>query len=187
MSGALLAAPSFAATKAGETCADKLAAQAPLASKSADVLSKAADVWTAHAQWIGTGADAKPERDALTKVASDYRDSAAQLRKLSQTVAATKDVKGAPHDSSSGEAARVGELMKDQAKAQKELAAMLQKDAEKTEKAASQMSQAGMGGSGSAGQVEPERKIHSHEFDYEESPRQNTGPDEHPMMPPDIE
>jgi hypothetical protein len=140
------AAPAAAEPGTKMTCGQMMASKAALPSKMAELMTAVADSVEAHAKWTGTKDKmAKAEHDMLMKVAKDHRAVAKQYTAIAATMTKAKDLQQAPHDPKTADMAKMAELTQKQITLAREMAALMTKDADESEKMLASMK------SGSAG------------------------------------
>jgi hypothetical protein len=89
-----------------------------------------------HAEWVGTGTPAaKRERDALIRVAAEYRAMAAAGARAATAMADMHDLEPVPHDRAAVDRAAQGRWMRAKIEMQREFAALLIRHAEDSEQA----------------------------------------------------
>jgi hypothetical protein len=138
------------AATAEMTCGQMMARKAELPTKLSELITTVADNVEAHAKWMSASKDkaAKKEHDALMKVAKDHRQLAKQLTTTATTMTAQKDLPGTPHDPKTMDVAKMTELTTKQIKLSREMATLLNKDADEAEKMLTQMKSAQPGTAG---------------------------------------
>ena len=105
-----LAAPlALASDKAGDTpgekaahneksCGQQLAEDAKYGQELSTVLTHVADMYQAHAKWIGTGdAASKAEHDKLMQFAKEHRDLARNAQKMAKSLESARSLPNAQH------------------------------------------------------------------------------------------
>jgi len=139
-SGLAVAEPAAGGVKE-QNCAEMFKAVLPLPTKFGELMTSVSDGMMAHAKWVGQGKDAasKAEAATLTKVAQDHAAVATQMKKIVADMEAGTKLKAAPHDMSKADP-KAGEMMLKQAALEREMAAMMIKHAEQTEKTVQEMS-----------------------------------------------
>ena len=121
------------------TCGQMMASKAVMPQKMSELLTNVADNLEAHAKWVGTkDKAAKAENDQLIKVAKEHRAIAASMKKTAETMQKGKDLAQAPHDMKTMDP-KMAEGMTRQIALEREMASLLQKDADDAEKHLSSM------------------------------------------------
>ena len=87
-----------AAAKGAESCGQHLADDAKYGEQLSKTLTQVADLYDAHAKWVGTGdAASKAEHDKLVQFAQEHRDLAKSTREMADSMKAARDLPAAPH------------------------------------------------------------------------------------------
>ncbi|MBF5045358.1 hypothetical protein FGE12_23335 [Aggregicoccus sp. 17bor-14] len=87
-----------ASAKAAESCGQHMADEAKYPEQLSRTLTQVADMYEAHAKWVGTGdAASKAEHDKLVQLAQEHRDLAQSSRKMADSMKASSDLAAAPH------------------------------------------------------------------------------------------
>jgi hypothetical protein len=125
----------------GMDCAKMMNSHAVYPAKMAEFMTAMADGLEAHAKWIGTTDKAtKGEHDFLIKLAKEHRQFATEFKKTSTEMASVKSFGTVKHDMAKMDA-KAGELMGKRIALEREMASMMQKDADESEKMMQAMSQ----------------------------------------------
>jgi hypothetical protein len=143
------AAPAFAADKPAaeanpnmktEDCGSMMKAVLPLPTKFAELMTVVAENMEGHATWVGASKDkaAKAEAASMKKIGKDHRDVANSLKKVIADMEAAGKLTAAPHDMSKMDP-KMGEMAMKQVALERELAAMMTKHADETEKMMKEM------------------------------------------------
>ncbi|HLG19662.1 MAG TPA: hypothetical protein VI895_07600 [Bdellovibrionota bacterium] len=118
-----------------ENCGEMIQSLIPLPTKFEELMTAVADGFEMHANWMATSTDknAKAEGSHLKKLAADHRKVANQMSRIINDMEKSAKMKPAPHDMSTADP-KAGEVMMKRAKLEREMAALMIQDAEKTEK-----------------------------------------------------
>jgi Skp family chaperone for outer membrane proteins len=118
-----------------EDCGAYMQTLIPLPTKFAELMSAVADGMDAHVAWVSASKDksAKAEAGLMKKLAKDHRDLASGAKKVITRLEEGKKLGPAPHDMTKMDP-KMGELAMKQASFERELAALLIKHADETEK-----------------------------------------------------
>jgi hypothetical protein len=85
--------------KEAHSCGERLSENAKYPEQLSATVSRAADLYVAHAQWIGTAnAQAKAEHDKLMQLAQEHRALAETARRISSSLLAARDLPAAEHE-----------------------------------------------------------------------------------------
>jgi len=123
-----------------QTCGQEMAASAEVPQKWQALMSHVASNMERHAAWVGGDSPAaRRERDALTKVAGDYRAMAEAAGRAAAAMAAMKDLEAAPHDPSRIDRAEQARWMRAKIELQREFAQLLLQHADESEAALAAM------------------------------------------------
>lgn len=142
-------------TKEKMTCGQHMAAQAPMMEKRAALMNQAADLYAAHAEWLGTAPEAKEERAALLKTAAAVRDVGKKLKTIARQMELNKDIKEAPHDMKNTAAInKIADLEMKTAQLHLEVAKDLETSATQMQANAQKMQT--MTGTGGSGAIQPD-------------------------------
>jgi NDP-sugar pyrophosphorylase family protein len=116
-------------------CGEKMKALIPLPTKFEELMTSVSDNMNAHATAMNASTDknAKAEAHVFKKLADDHRVVAHQMKKIIKDMEAAGKLAPAPHDMMKSDP-KHGEAMLNQAKLEREMAALMVKDAEETEK-----------------------------------------------------
>lgn len=135
-------APAAKPMMAEKTCGQWMSEKAELPSKMGELMGAVAEGTEAHAKWVGTSKDkaARAESAMMMKMAKDQRTMATMSTKMAEQMMKAKDMASVPHDMSKMDP-KVTEIMTRMAKLDREMAALLMKDAEQIEARLTQMSQ----------------------------------------------
>jgi hypothetical protein len=128
-------APAKGAEPTGQmTCGQYLAAKAALPGKIADTLAVSTDLLELHAKWVSSAKDkaSKAEEEFLTRLVKEQRTVIAAVRAIGDEQAKGRDLPMPRHPQKPDP--KLVELMTAQAKTNRELALMLQKEAEDLDK-----------------------------------------------------
>jgi hypothetical protein len=127
-----------------ENCGAMMKSLVPLPTKFAELMQAVTDGMTAHANWIAQGKDpaAKAEAAAMKKIALDHQAVMNDVKKAAADMEAAGTLQPAPHDMSKMDPKQMGEMMMKQATLEREMAALMVKHADDTEKAVKEMSKA---------------------------------------------
>jgi len=144
---AAAAAPAAGAEPAKMDCGKMIADHAVFPAKLAELHTTIADGMEAHIKWMSANKDkeSKAEVAGLKKMVKPMRDLAASLKKQATEMEKAKDWAPAPHDMKAMPAA-AGEAMTKQMALEKELGAMITRDAAEMDKMMKQMQTGGGGG-----------------------------------------
>ncbi len=137
-----------ASTMKEENCGAMMKSLVPLPTKFAELMTAVADGMTAHANWIAGNKDPKAQTEAtnIKKIAQDHRDMAAAAKKAAADMEAAGTMAPAMHDMSKMDQKAMADSMMKQAALEKEMANMMLKHAEETEKQVQAMSKGGQAG-----------------------------------------
>jgi hypothetical protein len=135
-----MAAPGAAANMKVEDCPAMMRSLVPLPTKLGELMMAVADGMDGHAAWVGASKDkgAKSEAAAMKKIAKDHRDVATQTKKIVADMEAAGKLTPAPHDTSKVDP-KMGEQLMKQAALEREMAAMMIKHADDTDKMLKEM------------------------------------------------
>jgi len=124
-----------------ENCGAMMKSLVPLPTKFAELMQAVTDGMTAHANWIGQGKDAaaKAEATAIKKIAADHQTMANDAKKAAADMEAASTLAPAPHDMSKMDPKQMADSMMKQASLEREMAALMVKHADETEKAVKDM------------------------------------------------
>ena len=159
-----LAAPlALASDKAGEkaahnekSCGQQLAEDAKYGQELSTVLTHVADMYQAHAKWIGTGdAASKAEHDKLMQFAKEHRDLARNAQKMAKSLESARSLPNAQHRGPPP--AAVTQSMTSLLAEMRTFGQMLDKGAAEGEREMQAMQQPATGGSGAEEQTPPAR------------------------------
>ncbi len=140
----VMPAPAAAAAAMPEhmTCGQMMAAESAMPAKMNELMTAIADGMEMHAKWSGTANKvAKGEHDAMMKIAKDHRQMGAMMKSTSEEMMKQKNLASAPHDMKAMDP-KMGETMTKQVTLEREMATMMMKDADETEKAVQMMAKA---------------------------------------------
>jgi hypothetical protein len=128
-------------------CGRMLEKRSAIPSKGEQLFAAAADSLDAHAQWVGTrDKAAKNENETLMKLAKENREASERMRKLSEKLTKNaRDLGTTPHDPSSPLMTKALDADARYARTARELAQLLNQDADETEQRIQKMRQ-GSGG-----------------------------------------
>jgi hypothetical protein len=132
-----------------EDCGAMMKSVIPLPTKFAELMTAVADGMDGHAAWVGASKDknAKAEAAAMKKLAKDHRDVAKQMAKIVADMEAGGKLGPAPHDMSKMDPKMAESGMK-QIALEREMAALMTKHADETEKMMKDMAGGGHAGHG---------------------------------------
>ena len=137
-----------AAHKAEHSCGQQLAEDAKYGKELGTVLTRVADMYQAHAKWIGTGdAASKAEHDKLMQLAKEHRTLASNAQKMAQSLESARSLPSAQHRGPPP--AAVTQSMTSLLAEMRTFGQMLDKGAADGEREMQAMQQQGKGGSGS--------------------------------------
>lgn len=127
-----------------ENCGAMMKSMVPLPTKFAELMTAVADGLDAHAAWMGMSKDAngKAEADTLKKISKDHRALAAAAKQAAADMDAAGKLAPTMHDMSKMDGKKMGDMMMKQAALEKEMAALMVKHAEDTEKMVANMPKA---------------------------------------------
>ncbi|MSP60732.1 MAG: hypothetical protein EXR72_10395 [Myxococcales bacterium] len=116
-------------------CAEMAKATLPLPAKFVELMTAVSEGMTAHAAWVGAGKDkaSKDEAASFKKLAADQKAVAAATKKVVTDMEAATKLAPAPHDMTKADP-KGGERALATAKLEREMAALMIKHAEDTEK-----------------------------------------------------
>jgi hypothetical protein len=119
-----------------ENCGAMMKDTAKLPAKFAELMTAIADGQTAHANWVGMGKDAasQAEAAAIKKIAQDHRDLAAAAKKAAADMEAAATLTPAPHDPAKMDQKAMQEQMTKNLALEREMANMMLKHADESEK-----------------------------------------------------
>ncbi|MFM2153966.1 MAG: hypothetical protein RL199_2401 [Pseudomonadota bacterium] len=128
-------------------CGRMLEKHSAIPAKAEQLFAAAADALDAHAQWVGTrDKGGKKENETLMKLAKDDREAMERMRKLTeQLTKGARDIGSVPHDTSSPLMAKALDADARYARTARELAQILNQDADDTEQRIGKLRQ-GSGG-----------------------------------------
>jgi hypothetical protein len=117
------------------TCGQMMASKSVLPAKMAELMTAVADSMEGHAKWAGMGKDkaSKGEQQAMMKLVKSHRELAASYTKLAAEMQKGKDLPPAAHDMKAMDMGKMGEMTTRQVKAEREMAQLINKDADETE------------------------------------------------------
>jgi hypothetical protein len=121
-------------------CGAMMASVMPLPTKFSELMTAVADGMDGHAAWVGASKDksAKAEAAAMKKLAKDHRAVAAQMKKIIADMEAASKLGTVPHDMSKADP-KMGEGMSKQVTLEREMAALMIKHADETDKMLKEM------------------------------------------------
>jgi hypothetical protein len=86
------------AQKAEQSCGQHLSEDAKYGQELSTVLTRVADMYQAHAKWIGTGdAASKAEHDKLMALAKEHRTLASNAQKMAKSLESARSLPNAQH------------------------------------------------------------------------------------------
>lgn len=138
------AAPAADANIKMEDCAAMVRGLIPLPTKFGELMTTVADGMDGHAAWVGASKDkaAKAEAASMKKLGKDHRDVATLMKKIVADMEAGGKLSPAPHDMSKADP-KMGEGMMKQAALEREMAALMIKNADETDKMLKEMAKGG--------------------------------------------
>ena len=124
-----------ASTIKQEDCGAMMKSLIPLPTKFGELMTSAANGLEGHVAWVSSSKDpaAIAEAAALKTVVQDHREVAALMKKIVTDLETASKIAPAPHDMSKADP-KGPEMMMKQAAQEKEMAALMLKHAEDTEK-----------------------------------------------------
>ena len=129
------AAPAPAMAEAGPkmSCGQMMEAKSALPAKMSEMLTSVADGLEMHAKWASSTKPGKAEHDTLMKLSKDHRQMAASMKKTSEEMVKAKTLASVQHDMTKMDP-KMGEVMGKQIALEREMASMMMKDADESEK-----------------------------------------------------
>ena len=129
------AAPAAPAGMPTMNYAEMAKAALPLPTKFAELMTAVSEGMTAHGAWVGAGKDkaSKDEAASFKKLAADHKALATAAKKAATDMEAATKLAPAPHDMTKADP-KGGEHALATAKLEREMAALMIKHAEETEK-----------------------------------------------------
>ncbi len=127
-----------------EDCAAMMRSLVPLPAKFAELMTAVADDMDGHAAWVGSSKDktAKAEAAAMKKLGKDHREVATQMKKIVADMEAGGKLAPAPHDMTKADP-KMGERLMKQASLEREMAALMIKNADETDRMLKEMAKGG--------------------------------------------
>lgn len=116
-------------------CGEKVKSMIPLPTKFEELMTAVSDNFSAHAETMSKSTDkgAREEAKAFRKLANEHRAVANQMKKIIKSMEAAGKLSAVPHDMSKPDP-KSGDAMLNQAKLEREMAALMIKNADETEK-----------------------------------------------------
>ena len=126
---------------AEQTCGQEMAASAEVPAQWQALMSHVASNMEWHAGWVGANrsVEARRERDAMARVAREYRAMAAAAGRAASAMRAMKDLPAGPHDRSKVDLPAQASWMRAKIKMQRQFAATLLQHAADSEKALAEL------------------------------------------------
>ncbi len=123
-----------------ENCGEMMKGLIPLPTKFEELMTAVSEGMSNHAAWMkkSTDKNAKTEAKMLTTLAQDHMAVAHQMKKIIKDMETASTMAPAPHDMSKADP-KSNEMMLKQAKLEREMAALMLKHADDTEKMVADM------------------------------------------------
>ena len=133
-------APAAAGNMQVEDCPATMRDLVPLPTKFGELMTAVAEGMNTHAAWVGASKDkaAKAEASAMKKLAKDHLAVAAQMKKIVADLEAGGKLTPAPHDLTKADP-KMGEEYAKEAALEREMAALMIKHADETDKILKEM------------------------------------------------
>jgi hypothetical protein len=127
-----------------ENCGAMIKGMVPLPTKFAELMTAVADTQAQHASWVGMGKDpaSQAEATAMRKLAEDHRTMATDAKKVATDMEAASTMRPAPHDRAKMDQKAMTEAMSRQIRLEREMASLMMKDADETERRLTEMNKA---------------------------------------------
>ena|SRR5688572_11080530 len=124
-----------------ENCGAMMKSLVPLPTKFAELMTAVADGQTAHANWVGMSKDPKAtaEATAVKKIADDHRALAAAAKKTAADMEAASTLQPVAHDKTKMDPKAMQDSMTKQIALEREMANMMLKHADESEKMMKEM------------------------------------------------